>query len=45
MILTVPVLIPPPQNLGIDLVHFGVVMIVNLMIGFILRPSACPCLY
>jgi tripartite ATP-independent transporter DctM subunit len=38
MILTVPVLIPLLQNLGIDLVHFGVVMTVNLMIGFITPP-------
>ena len=38
VILTVPVLIPLLQNLGIDLVHFGVVMIVNLMIGFITPP-------
>ena len=38
MILLVPILRPLLIELGIDMVHFGVVMIVNLMIGFISPP-------
>ena len=38
MILLVPILRPMLLDLGIDMVHFGVVMIVNLMIGFISPP-------
>lgn len=38
MILLVPILRPLLLELGIDMVHFGVVMIVNLMIGFISPP-------
>ncbi len=38
MILLVPILRPLLMSLGIDMVHFGVVMIVNLMIGFITPP-------
>lgn len=38
MILLVPILRPLLMELGIDMVHFGVVMIVNLMIGFISPP-------
>jgi tripartite ATP-independent transporter DctM subunit len=36
--LLVPILIPICQKLGIDLVHFGLVMVLNLMIG-LLHPS------
>jgi tripartite ATP-independent transporter DctM subunit len=38
MILLLPILIPILQIAGIDLVHFGIVMILNLMIGFITPP-------
>ena len=38
MILTVPVLVPLTQHLGIDPVHFGVVMVLNLMIGLLTPP-------
>jgi len=38
LVLLVPILSPLLTILGIDLVHFGVVMIVNLMIGFITPP-------
>jgi len=34
----VPILIPVCQQLGIDLVHFGVVMVLNLMIGLLHPP-------
>ena len=38
MIILVPILIPLVQAVGIDLVHFGVVMTLNLMIGLITPP-------
>ncbi|MDF2971904.1 MAG: permease [Microvirga sp.] len=34
----VPVFIPTAQALGIDLVHFGVVVVINIMIGLITPP-------
>jgi TRAP-type C4-dicarboxylate transport system permease large subunit len=34
----VPILLPICQQLGIDLVHFGVVMVLNLMIGLLHPP-------
>ena len=34
----VPILIPICQQLGIDLVHFGLVMVLNLMIGLLHPP-------
>ncbi len=36
--LLVPILIPICQQLGIDLVHFGLVMVLNLMIGLLHPP-------
>ena len=36
--LLVPILIPICQKLGIDLVHFGLVMVLNLMIGLLTPP-------
>jgi C4-dicarboxylate transporter DctM subunit len=38
MILTVPVLYPVATQLGIDPVHFGVVIVLNLMIGSLSPP-------
>jgi C4-dicarboxylate transporter DctM subunit len=38
LLLVVPVFIPTAQALGIDLVHFGVVVVVNIMIGLITPP-------
>jgi TRAP-type C4-dicarboxylate transport system permease large subunit len=35
----VPILVPICQQLGIDLVHFGLVMVLNLMIGMMTPPS------
>ena len=33
-----PVLIPTAEALGIDMVHFGIVVVVNIMIGLITPP-------
>ena len=38
ILIIVPVLVPSAQALGIDLVHFGVVVVVNVMIGLITPP-------
>ena len=38
LLVIVPVFIPTAQALGIDLVHFGVVVVVNIMIGLITPP-------
>ena len=38
MILTVPILFPVATQLGIDPVHFGVVIVLNLMIGSLTPP-------
>jgi tripartite ATP-independent transporter DctM subunit len=38
MILTVPVLLPVTIALGIDPVHFGVILVMNLMIGLLTPP-------
>lgn len=38
LLVIVPILIPAAQALGIDMVHFGIVVTVNLMIGLITPP-------
>jgi len=38
LLVVVPVLIPTAQALGIDLVHFGVIVVVNIMLGLITPP-------
>lgn len=38
MILTVPVCLPVIQALGVDPVHFGVIVVMNLMIGLLTPP-------
>ena len=38
MTIFVPVLLPIAEGLGIDPVHFGVVVVVNLMIGLLTPP-------
>ena len=38
LILLVPILVPMVKALGIDLVHFGVIMVLNLMIGVATPP-------
>jgi C4-dicarboxylate transporter, DctM subunit len=38
LLVIVPVLIPTAQALGIDMVHFGVVVVVNIMLGLVTPP-------
>jgi C4-dicarboxylate transporter DctM subunit len=38
LLIVVPVLIPTAQGLGIDMVHFGVMVVVNIMLGLITPP-------
>ncbi|MFB0520413.1 MAG: TRAP transporter large permease [Desulfatiglandales bacterium] len=38
LILLVPILVPMVNALGIDLVHFGIIMVLNLMIGVATPP-------
>ena len=38
LLVFVPMLLPAAQSLGIDLVHFGVIVIINMMIGLITPP-------
>jgi C4-dicarboxylate transporter, DctM subunit len=38
IIILVPILLPIAVNIGIDPIHFGIIMIVNLAIGFITPP-------
>lgn len=40
IVITTPILLPLVQQLGIDPVHFGVIMIVNLSVGLITPPMA-----
>ncbi|MBD9527176.1 TRAP transporter large permease [Paracoccus litorisediminis] len=38
LLIIIPVFIPTAQALGIDLVHFGVVVVVNIMLGLVTPP-------
>ncbi|MEO7157899.1 MAG: TRAP transporter large permease [Vicinamibacterales bacterium] len=38
LLVIVPILIPTAKALGIDIVHFGVVVVVNIMIGLLTPP-------
>ena len=38
MVILVPIFIPLVQQVGIDLVHFGLVVVMNLMIGLVTPP-------
>src|SRR4029077_15356811 len=38
LLVIVPVMLPTAAALGIDLVHFGVVVVVNIMIGLVTPP-------
>jgi TRAP-type C4-dicarboxylate transport system permease large subunit len=38
LLIIVPIMIPTAKVLGIDLVHFGVVVVVNVMIGLLTPP-------
>ena len=44
MLLTIPVFMPLVASVGVDPVHFGVIMTLNLMIG-LLTPPVGMCLY
>ena len=44
LILTVPIMVPIAQQFGIDLVHLGVIMCLNIMIGTVTPPVGM-CLY
>lgn len=44
MIIAYPVLMPVAHNLGIDPIHFGVILVLNLMIGLVTPPVGL-CLY
>jgi TRAP-type C4-dicarboxylate transport system permease large subunit len=38
LLIVVPVFIPTAHALGIDLVHFGVMVVVNIMLGLVTPP-------
>jgi TRAP-type C4-dicarboxylate transport system permease large subunit len=38
LLIVVPVFIPTAQALGIDMVHFGVMVVVNIMLGLVTPP-------
>jgi tripartite ATP-independent transporter DctM subunit len=38
LLIVVPVLVPTAQALGVDMVHFGVMVVVNIMLGLITPP-------
>jgi C4-dicarboxylate transporter DctM subunit len=38
LLVIVPLLVPIAQGLGIDLIHFGIVVVLNMMIGLTLPP-------
>jgi C4-dicarboxylate transporter DctM subunit len=38
LLIVIPILIPLAQQVGIDLIHFGVVTVLNLMIGLVTPP-------
>ena len=38
LLVFVPILIPAARSLGVDMVHFGVVVVVNMMIGLVTPP-------
>jgi C4-dicarboxylate transporter DctM subunit len=44
MLIAVPIFVPLMERIGVDLVHFGAVMVLNLMIGLVTPPVGL-CLY
>lgn len=38
LLIIIPVLVPTAQALGVDLVHFGVLVVVNIMLGLVTPP-------
>jgi C4-dicarboxylate transporter DctM subunit len=44
LLILVPILLPMAERFGIDLVHFGIVLLANLGIGYV-TPPVGTCLY
>jgi C4-dicarboxylate transporter DctM subunit len=44
LIILVPILLPMTQKFGVDLIHFGIMLIANLGIGYV-TPPVGTCLY
>ena len=44
MVITLPILLPMAKLLGIDFIHFGIIVVFNLMIGLLTPPFGL-CLY
>jgi C4-dicarboxylate transporter, DctM subunit len=44
LIILVPILLPMAQRFGVDLIHFGIILIANLGIGYV-TPPVGTCLY
>jgi C4-dicarboxylate transporter DctM subunit len=44
LIILVPILLPMAQKFGVDLIHFGIILIANLGIGYV-TPPVGTCLY
>ena len=44
LILLTPILVPMMNMMGVDLIHFGVIMVLNLMIG-VATPPVGMCLF
>jgi C4-dicarboxylate transporter DctM subunit len=38
LLIVIPVLIPTAEALGVDMVHFGIVVVVNIMLGLVTPP-------
>jgi C4-dicarboxylate transporter, DctM subunit len=38
LLIVVPVFVPAAQHLGIDMVHFGVMVVINIMLGLVTPP-------
>jgi C4-dicarboxylate transporter DctM subunit len=38
ILILAPILLPVAQSFGVDAVHFGIIMVVNLAIGFVTPP-------
>jgi TRAP-type C4-dicarboxylate transport system permease large subunit len=38
MIITIPILMPIIKSIGIDPIHFGIIMVINLLIGTLTPP-------
>ncbi len=45
ILVILPVLLPTAQALGIDMVHFGVMCVVNIMLGLVTPPYRAAALH